>query len=155
YRRRRRAQRLVSAGAAALVVVLAVAVAIGANERSSAPSSGPATSTTTTTQPDVTAADLHGAWRPVSIAGYDGPLTAPPLDSAPQVTFQRDRFTGNDGCNGLSGRYDLQPDGAFRQRDFMSTTVGCPSAEPLWHALAAAARIAVHDNRLRLLADDG
>jgi heat shock protein HslJ len=156
FRRRRRAQRVVGAGAAALVIVLAVAVAIGVNDDAPAPPSGPPQMTTSTTQPPITAADLEGAWRPRAIAGYDGALTAPPLGSVPLVRFvPNGRLNGTDGCNEFSGHYDLQADGTFRQRDFVTTNVGCPSSVAFQDALGTARRVEVRDNRLLLLAADG
>src|ERR1700681_4575334 len=43
---------------------------------------------------------LVGSWRPVSISGYHGPLTDPPLKEVPVLRFNdKGGWTGNDSCN--------------------------------------------------------
>jgi heat shock protein HslJ len=58
------------------------------------------------TDRSLTADDLFGMWTPVSIAGYHGPLTSPPLAVAPEIAFDgTSKWTGSDGCNYLGGSY--------------------------------------------------
>ncbi len=156
YRRRRRAQRVMSIGAGALLVVSAVAIALavgrGGGTRPSEPSP-----TTTTTVPAVTNADIVGTWRPVSIADYDGSLTSPPLASVPTVRFgANNKLQGDDTCNGFGGDYELRPDGSFHQRGLSSTLVGClRRTPPLLDVISKTTRVELHDGRMALLASDG
>ena len=102
-RHRRHLNRLTGVGAAALVVVLAVVVAIAVpvGDNGAEPNRPTATTTTTTTQPVVCVVDLTGEWRPVSIAGYAGPLTSPPLGEVPRLFGSR--TTRSSGTTGATG----------------------------------------------------
>jgi len=69
---------------------------------------------------------IVGTWRPVSIAGYHGPLASPPLSKAPLLRFDNQgELTGNDGCDDFSGSYQLGIQGEFRLKKRTSSSVGC------------------------------
>lgn len=59
----------------------------------------------------------------------------------PHVVFERDgSWTGSDGCNGGSGRWVVDPDGAFLATAGAQTLIGCEGAfVPGWVATARTA----------------
>jgi hypothetical protein len=74
---------------------------------------------------------IIGTRRPVSIVGYYGPLTDPPLTEAPILRFDgRGQWTGNDGCNDFGGSYQLLSAGAFHLIERVATQVGCQRNTP-------------------------
>jgi heat shock protein HslJ len=154
-RRRRRAQRLASTAAGALVLALVVGIALVTVRSDDHATSGPAP-TTTTTQPAVTAADLMGAWRPISISGYRGAFTSPPLASVPTLRLSDSgHIGGDDACNSFGATFDVQPDGEFRAVVHARTHVLCPHELPLQQMLGEARRAELRDHHLVLFAADG
>jgi len=119
------------------------------------PSTGqPTTSTTTPT--NVTVAALVGSWRPVSIAGYNRPLTDPPLSSAPTLRFDRlGSVSGSDGCNIIGGSYRLGRGGGILFTDVALTKARCLSTPEPPEPLNKTARIDIRNGRLTFLASDG
>ena len=110
--------------------------------------------TTTTTPTNVTEAALVGTWRPVSIAGYDGPLTDPPLTEAPILRFAANgEWNGNDSCNDFSGSYQLRSAEAFRLVIRVTTSVGCTRNTP--SPPTTAVRVELLNGRLTFYARNG
>jgi hypothetical protein len=101
----------------------------------------------------VTVGQLLGATlQPVSIAGYSGALTSPPLASVPHLDFgPRGKWGGSDGCNSVAGTYRVGTGGSFRLVEHFSTAVGCFSRIPL---PLTAARLEVRDRRYTFYARD-
>jgi len=65
------------------------------------------------TTTSLNAAAVFGAWRPMTIAGYRGALTSPPLALGPELSFDgKGGWTGSDGCNQLVGTYRFGARGA-------------------------------------------
>jgi heat shock protein HslJ len=63
--------------------------------------------------------ELLGRWVPV-LARSDR------WHETPYVQFSQDgTWHGTDGCNGLSGRWNVDPDGAFEASSGPSTLIGC------------------------------
>ena len=157
FRRRRNTQRLTSGMSALVVLALAGGIAWTRLDTTNGRGIRPAPSaTTTTTLPTVAATALIGEWRPVSITGYEGPLTKPPLGRAPRLSFDgRGRWSGSDGCNDMGGTYRLGSGGAFAFAVHQSTAVGCIRSTPTPASLEAADRVEIRNGRLRFLGRDG
>jgi len=124
-------------GVKSLVVALAfllLACSSGSHHTAARPTTTTVPSTvqpTTTTAPTpVTEAALVGKWRPVSVSGYHGPLTSPPLGFAPLLSFDgKGRWSGSDGCDSLiAGSYQLSQGGTFHLAEHFSTAIGCLSS---------------------------
>ena len=82
--------------------------------------------TPSTTLPNVSENDLTGQWRPITITGYHGPLTSPPLTQAPVIHFDgRGHWTGTNECNRANGTYQLGDGGAFHLVLRATTKIGC------------------------------
>jgi heat shock protein HslJ len=166
FRHRRSTQRVTSAVSGVLVIALAVGLALtrvdSGNRHVTAP--GPAaTSTTaaptTTTTPaprPVTAADLVGWWRVLSIAGYHGPLTTPPLGEASRLQFGRGTsWNGSDGCNYVSGTYQVTSGGHIHFATGLQTLVRCRYETPTPSSLTIAARAEIADRVLTFFDHEG
>jgi heat shock protein HslJ len=110
--------------------------------------------TTTLTPTNVTVAALVGSWREMSIPGYHGALTSPPLLKAPVLRFDTgSRWTGSDGCNAIGGTYTLTAGGTFHFVYRPYGLVGCgPNLGP---QLDTAARVELLNGRLTFFARDG
>jgi META domain len=97
---------------------------------------------------------IIGTWRPVSIAGYHGPLTDPPLAAAPILRFDGGGgWTGNDSCNNFGGSYQLKHDGTFHLIEQGSTKVGCRRKTP--GPPISAVRADISQGRLTFFGRDG
>jgi len=91
--------------------------------------------------------EIVGTWRPVSIAGYTGPLVEPPLNETPALRFDnKGTFSGNDGCNDFSGSYQLGNGGTFHFGQRSATLKRCPRRTP--PPPESAARVELLDGRL-------
>ena len=98
--------------------------------------------------------EILGKWRPVSISGYGGPLTKPPLSWEPHLSFNgRDRWSGSDGCNDIGGTYRLEPNG-IHFLTFGGTLVLC-TGTPDFEPIEAAPRSEVRGGQLTFLVADG
>jgi heat shock protein HslJ len=73
------------------------------------------------------------------------------------VHFSQDgTWHGSDGCNGQSGRWKLEPDGAFEASANPSTDIGCDNVEVgLWLAQARTADLGGNVLVLRDAEGDG
>ena len=106
------------------------------------------------TDHSLTPDDITGTWRPVSIAGYHGPLHSPPLALAPSMAFDgADKWAGSDGCNYMSGSYRIGARNAIRFTE-VSTKRRCAQTPPP-DPLQRAARIELDDDRLKLFGPAG
>ena len=106
------------------------------------------------TDVSLTADDITGTWRPVSIAGYHGPLHSPPLAVAPEIAFDgTSKWTGSDGCNYTSGTYRLGARNAIHLTD-IGTKRRCVRTAPP-DPLQRAARVELRDDRLQLFGPAG
>jgi heat shock protein HslJ len=106
------------------------------------------------TDHSLTADDLFGEWKPVSIAGYHGPLTSPPLAPAPQLNFDgTSKWTGSDGCNYTGGSYRLGLRNTVHFTE-VSTKRGCLQTTPP-DPVQRAARIELHGFRLKFFGPAG
>ena len=106
------------------------------------------------TDKSLTAADITGTWKPVSIAGYRGPLASPPLALAPEIAFDgTSKWTGADGCNYTSGTYRFGLRNTIRFTE-ISTKRGCPRTTPP-DPLRRTARIELHGFRLKFFGPAG
>jgi len=133
-------------GVKSLIVVLALLL-------TACSSGGHATAARPTTT--VAVAKLGGWWQPVSIAGYDGPLTSPPLGSSPLLRFDGNgAWNGSDGCNSLAGAYQLSTGGTFHLAEHVSTAVGCLPGSTVPIPLAAV-RVDARGRRLTFFARNG
>jgi len=167
FRRRRGYQRLVSVFSGVLVLGLGAGIAFARVDSTKSRVTTPVpVATTTTVAPTgraVTLALLNGAWRPVSISGYTGPL-----GGADEAAIRFDGFggwVGSDGCNDTSGTYDLGTLGEIKLVAGAMTQVGCGYARSPAHPTGgpipkvplpiAAARVELVDGRLTFLARDG
>ena len=155
-RRRRSTQRFASVTTALVVLALASGIAWTRLDATNGRGISPA-ATSTTTQPSgpaLTQNAIMGKWRPVSIAGYSGPLTKPPLGWEPHLSFNgRGRWSGSDGCNDIGGTYRLEGNGVH----FFTlggTLVNC-SDNPDFEPIEAAARSEVRNDQLTFLTADG
>jgi heat shock protein HslJ len=157
FRRHRTTQRLTSVTTGLLVLALAGGLAwtrIDATNGRVGPGTS-ASSTTTRAVPAITQSGIMGKWRPVSIVGYDGPLTKPPLGREPRLSFNgRDRWSGSDGCNDIGGTYRVDGSGVDLLT-FGSTAVGCPSGHPDFEPIEGAARIELRNDQLVFSTSDG
>jgi heat shock protein HslJ len=102
----------------------------------------------------LTADDITGGWKPVSIAGYHGPLHSPPLALAPELDFDgTSKWTGSDGCNYLGGsyRFGLRNTAHFT---VVSTKRACAQPAPP-EPLQRAARVELHGYRLTFFGPAG
>lgn len=156
FRRRRGYQRSASAVTGVIVVALAVGIAVtrvdSTNSRVTT-TVPPATTTTTAPAPSPASDALIGTWRPVSVAGYSGALTSPPLIEPPALRFGDYSWSASDGCNDSSGgTYQLGPHGAIKFRGGMTTQVACTLSVPF---PAATTHLELDDSRLTFLAADG
>ncbi len=90
------------------------------------------TSTTTTEAPASTDRAIAGVWQATSIAGYDGPLTSPPLPEPPRLELGGDdHWKGSDGCNELDGTYRVEKDHSFAITGATTqTAAACVAAKP-------------------------
>jgi heat shock protein HslJ len=109
----------------------------------------------TTTTPDTsaaTAAAIIGVWKPLSIAGYDGPLAKPPMSEAPLLRFDTaTTWSGSDGCNDLSGTYVVDRAGLHTGRQIVQSAVLCRLTLPLRQLMTTATEVVVAADRLTLL----
>ncbi len=104
----------------------------------------------------MTEAALVGAWRPVSIAGYHGPLTAPPMGVPPVLSFDgRGHWGGTDGCNGMNGSYRLGTNGAFQLALGGMTQALCDRFPPTPASLRTAVQVELRDDRLTFFDREG
>jgi len=156
FRKRRSAQRLASVTTGIVVIALATGIAWTRVDTNNGRDGSPVPLATTTTTPLLlTQAAIWGEWRPVSISGYDGPLTTPTGNPEPRLTFDgRDRWGGSDGCNQKGGTYRLDGNGVDLLT-FESTAIGCTSSTPDFEPLLGAARIELRDDHLLFLTADG
>ena len=168
FRGRRGYQRSLSVGSGLLVLALAAGIAFARVDTTKTRVTTPAPLATTTTiapsTPAMTVALLNGAWRPVSIAGYTGPLGFG--DGAPLRFDGFGGWVGSDGCNDTSGTYQL---GAHGEIQLVGgggmTQVGCDYARSPAHPTGgpipkvplpiAAARVELLHGRLTFFARDG
>jgi heat shock protein HslJ len=154
FRKRRNTQRLTSVMTALVVLALAGGIAWtrvdSTNGRGSRP--GPVASSTTTL-PARTEKDIQGKWRPVSITGY----FVGPLNTAYLSFDGRGSWTGSDGCNELSGMYQLDETGVRFDREVLSTTRGCGAGAetPDFGPIERAARSNIAGDQLTFLTADG
>lgn len=157
FRRRRSTQRFTSVVSGLIVLAVAGGIAWTRLDTTNGRGIRPAPSaTTTTTRPTVTPKALVGEWRPVSIAGYHGPLTKPPLGWTPRLSFDgQGRWSGSDGCNDVGGTYRLGRGGAFAFAVHGSTLVLCLRKTPTPDSLQAANRVVLRDGRLTFRTGDG
>jgi heat shock protein HslJ len=155
FRRHRSTQRVASVMTGLVVLALAGGIAWTRVDSTSGRRVRPGpVASSTTTLPAMTQTEIIGKWRPVSIAGYAGPLTKPPLGWEPRLSFNgRDRWSGSDGCNDIGGTYRLEGNGVHFLT-FQSTLVGC-SETPDFEPIESAPRSAVRDDQLTFLTADG
>jgi heat shock protein HslJ len=155
FRRHRSTQRLASVMTGLVVLALAGGIAWTRLDTTNGRGVRPAPlATSTTTLPSLTQADIMGKWRPVAIAGYDRPLTKPPLPWEPHLSFDSgDRWSGSDGCNDIGGTYRLDGNGV-RFLTFGGTLVLC-NGTPDFEPIEAAARSEVRGDQLTFLTADG
>jgi heat shock protein HslJ len=107
--------------------------------------------TTTTTGTQVTAGALKGQWALLSMTGYNGSLTSPPLGRAPFLSFDNPiQWFGSDGCNSVTGDYRIGSRGAFHM-SIGGTLVGCAPADKFWKTIETAARVEINEDQLTLL----
>lgn len=96
------------------------------------------------------AAGIPAPATPESLVGtwsLDGTFTSP---EQPFVSFARDgSWSASDGCNHVSGDWDLSPDGALSVTSGPQTSSACDGA-PLPGAVLAAARVDIRNDTLVL-----
>ena len=68
---------------------------------------------------------IQGTWRPVVLLGRDYSAFQPQNGDVTVVFTGSELFTANDGCNEVSGRFSLGPDGTFSAEAQSTTDVGC------------------------------
>jgi heat shock protein HslJ len=157
-RRRRGYQRSLTVVSSVVVIALAVGIALARVGTTKNGVSTPVPTATTTTNIAPTHAALTpdalvGSWRPVSVAGYSGPLTSPPLLEPPALRFgDYGSWSGSDGCNDATGTFQLGPGDAIKLGSGAGTKVACRLSLPF---PSATARFDLMNGRLTLFADDG
>lgn len=158
FRRHRSTQRFTSVMAGLVVVALASGIAwtrvdATGNRRITLPA---ASSTTALPATTVTQTAITGKWRPVSIAGYDGPLEG-------SLSFNgRGSWSASDGCNTYGdGTYSLRGTEVRLDTTGLVTQAGCvllgsgAPANPDFGPIVNAARIELRENQLTFLDSDG
>jgi heat shock protein HslJ len=97
---------------------------------------------------------IVGTWRPISVTGYHGPLTDPPLTEAPMLRLDnRGEWTGNDSCNDFGGSYQLRSGGTFHLVERVTTKVLCRRSTP--GPPTTAVRAELLNGRLTFFGRDG
>jgi heat shock protein HslJ len=156
---RRRAQRAVSVAVGVLVVLLAAGIALARVDTGGSDVSGPAPAATSATIPATTTTALAegavsvealvGPWQPDTIAGYAG-LLPRTRGLVPELRFaDNGTWSGSDGCNEITGSYELGAGGTFTFAVLGSTDVGCTEGfPPIPESLAAATRVTLVNGRL-------
>lgn len=68
---------------------------------------------------------IQGTWYPLQIAGYSVQPEFEESYAEAFLEFGDGEWTGSDGCNGMSGSYELDGAGAFEGGAGVSTKIGC------------------------------
>lgn len=97
--------------------------------------------------------EIMGRWYPLRIEGYRlDPMFAQSWADA-YLEFDDGEWTGSDGCNGMRGTYELETDGAFEQKQMVSTEIGCANV-PHHDVLGRATTVRIEEDTLIFVAED-
>ncbi len=99
--------------------------------------------------------NVVGVWQPEFVRGFDGVLARPDSRFPPLLTFTARRWLTSDGCNSLSGSYQLGADGGLVVHTRgISTLIGCDNV-PIANAVRKASTLRVENHILTLSGSNG
>lgn len=90
---------------------------------------------------------IQGTWYPLQIAGYSVQPEFAESYAEAFLKFGDGEWTGSDGCNGMSGTYELDEAGTFKGGAGASTEIGCANV-PHFRVLEEATTVEVDGETL-------
>ncbi len=90
---------------------------------------------------------IEGTWYPLEIEGYTVDPEFAKTYAKAYLEFDDGEWKGSDGCNGMSGTYELDEDGAFDLEQAASTEVGCANV-PHYDVMDKATKVAIDGETL-------